>query len=56
MRKQYHSRHTDGGHLVWDVDRLVASSAGLPRQDVPLTSIRELDEPYWFSAGDGPTR
>jgi hypothetical protein len=55
VRKQYHSRHTESGYLVWDVDRLVASSAGLPREEVPLASIRELDEPYWFAGGDRPT-
>lgn len=48
MRKQYHSRPSDRGRLVWDVDRLVALSADLPRQHVPLSTIRELDEEYWF--------
>lgn len=56
MRKQYHSRPSPRGNLVWDVDRLVALSAGLPPQEVPLGEIRELDEPYWFSGeGDRPT-
>ena len=55
MRKQYHSRHTEEGHLVWDVDHLVAASAMLPREEVPLVSIAELDEPYWFHGGDPPT-
>ena len=53
MRKQYHSRDTDHGRLVWDVDRLVEASAGLPQIEVPLEAIRELDEPYWFQGG-GP--
>jgi len=56
MRKQYHFRQSDRGLLAWDVDRLVALSAGLPRINVPLTEIRELDESFWFSGpGDIPT-
>lgn len=38
---------------AWDVDRLVALTATFPRFQVPLGAIRELDEPYWFSSGDG---
>jgi len=56
MRKQYHWRPADGGDLVWDVDRLVALSADLPRREVPLSEICELDEPYWFGRdGDRAT-
>jgi len=56
MRKQYHFRLSERGVLAWDVDRLVALSAGLPRINVPLSEIRELDEPFWFSGpGDIPT-
>ena len=56
MRKQYHFRPSDRGLLAWDVDRLVTLSAGLPLIEVSLTQIRELDEPFWFSAeGDIPT-
>lgn len=51
MRKQYHFRPTADGVLVWDIDRLVALSADLPRGPVPLTAIRELDEPFWFADG-----
>ena len=39
---------------MWDVDRLVALSADLPRKQVPLHAIRELDETYWFE-GSEPT-
>ena len=38
---------------MWDVHRLVALAADLPRKQVPLRAIRELDETYWFD-GDGP--
>ena len=52
MRKQYHSRLTSRGRLIWDVHHLVALSAGLPKSRVALSAIRELDEPFWFD-GDG---
>jgi hypothetical protein len=38
--------------MAWDVDRLVALSRDFPRIHVPLSSIRELDEPFWFSGDD----
>ena len=42
--------------MAWDVDRLIALTAHLPRHEVPLSSIRELDEAYWFGGeGDRPT-
>jgi hypothetical protein len=47
MRKQYHFRPGPNGLRAWDVDRLVALTNTLPREQVPLTAIRELDEPYW---------
>jgi hypothetical protein len=50
MRKQYYFRQSARGLLAWDVDRLVALSAGLPTTRVPLSALRELDEPV---AGDG---
>ena len=43
MRKQYYFRSSDRGLLAWDVDRLVNLSSQLPRQRIPLSSIRELD-------------
>jgi hypothetical protein len=52
MRKQYHFRPSERGLQAWDVDRLVALTTNLPRIRVPLTAIRELDEPYWFSSGN----
>ena len=55
MRKQYHSRRTDEGVLIWDVDRLVEASKDLPVTEVPLTQIRELDEQYWFDGDHMPT-
>ncbi|HYC51775.1 MAG TPA: hypothetical protein VEB19_11750 [Gemmatimonadaceae bacterium] len=49
MRKQYFFRPSDRGLLAWDVHRLVALAAKLPRRLVALSEIRELDAPW---AGD----
>jgi hypothetical protein len=54
MRKQYYFRSSERGLLAWDVDRLVMLSKHFPRIHVPLTAIRELDEPFW-SDDDRPT-
>lgn len=51
MRKQYHLRPSPSGLLAWDVDRLIDLTAYLPHAHVPLNSIRELDEPFWFRDG-----
>lgn len=51
MRKQYHLRPSPIGLLAWDVDRLIDLAAHLPRTEVPLGAIHELDEPFWFSGG-----
>jgi hypothetical protein len=47
MRAQYHFRKSPGGLCAWDVDRLVEMSQSFPRERVPLSSISELEEPYW---------
>jgi hypothetical protein len=52
MRKQYHFMPGETGFDAWDVDHLIARSAGLPVQDVPLDSIWEVDSVYWFNDGD----
>ncbi|MEM7624496.1 MAG: hypothetical protein AAF333_02590 [Planctomycetota bacterium] len=54
MRRQYHSRNTERGVLIWDVHRLVELTRGLPVADVSLADIRELDESFWFDP-DNPT-
>jgi hypothetical protein len=54
MRKQYYFRPSDRGLLTWDIDRLVTLTKRFPRIHVPLTAIRELDEPFW-SDGDTST-
>lgn len=56
MRKQYHFRRSDQGLLAWDVHRLIRLTRGIVPVPVPLSAIRELDEPYWYDAeGDEPT-
>jgi hypothetical protein len=54
MRKQYYFRQSNRGVLAWDVDRLVQLSSNLPRNHIPLTKIRELDE-VWSGDDESPT-
>lgn len=55
MRKQYHFRPSSRGLLAWDVDRLIDLTRDHPRIELPLSTIREVDESYWFSTGEDPT-
>ena len=56
MRQQYHSRASEQGRLIWNVNRLVELARELPVIQVPLAEIRELDEPFWFGTdGDVAT-
>lgn len=54
MRKQYYFRASPQGLLAWDVDRLVFLTRQLPVRAVPLSQIRELDEPL-FGEDEPPT-
>jgi len=47
MRTQYHFRDSPAGLCAWNVHRLVELSSALVPERVPLSAIRELDEPYW---------
>ncbi len=52
LRRQYHFRRV-GDHVhIWNVVKLLALSQDLPVEQVPLSKIREIDEPYWFDLGD----
>jgi hypothetical protein len=51
MRPQYHFRRSPQGLCAWNDHRLVELSRNLPREQVPLSAIRELDEPYWCNEG-----
>ena len=55
LRKQYHFRPGPDGLKAWDIDRLIVLASELPTIQVPLSEIRELDEPYWYEAGVAPT-
>lgn len=52
MRKQYHFRKSDEGLLAWDVHRLIELTQAIKPHAIPLSSIREIDEPYWFAMDD----
>jgi hypothetical protein len=54
MRTQYHFRRSPQGLCAWNVHRLVEQSRLLVRERVPLSAIRELDEPYWTSERTRP--
>jgi hypothetical protein len=54
MRPQYHFRDSPQGLRAWSVHRLVELSRDLIREDVPLSAIRELDEPFWSSGKEDP--
>lgn len=54
MRKQYYFLPSSRGLLAWDVDRLVQLSSNLPRKRIPLSEIRELDQP-WFGENERQT-
>jgi hypothetical protein len=47
MRAQYHFRQSPHGLRAWDVHRLVEHSRSFSRERVPLSSITEIEEPYW---------
>lgn len=50
MRRQYHSRRVAGRDLVWDIHRLIRLTRGYPVRQIPLSSIAELDECFWFGS------
>jgi hypothetical protein len=54
VRKQYYFQPSEVGFDAWDVNHLIELSASLPVNEVPLTSIRELDTVFWFGADGSP--
>ena len=52
MRTQYHFRSSPQGLCAWNVRRIIELSSALVRERVPLSEIRELDEPYWAGEPD----
>ncbi len=56
MRKQYHFKKVGEDILIWDVDKLIEASKNLPIIEVPLQSISEYYESYWYlNTGSEPT-
>jgi len=55
VRKQYHFRDGPNGLRAWDVHRLAEHAKDLPVVQVPISGLRELDEPYWYGHGTIPT-
>ncbi|MFT4172470.1 MAG: hypothetical protein QM639_07915 [Rhodocyclaceae bacterium] len=56
MRKQYHFRESERGLLAWDVGKLIVLVSSIESEGVPIDSLRELDEPYWYGiGGERPT-
>jgi len=56
MRKQYHFRQSSRGLLAWDVHRLVDLCRNMQPEEIPLSSIKELDEEFWYGLdGNSPT-
>jgi hypothetical protein len=55
MRKQYHFRPSEAGLQAWDVDKLLRLTTDRPDEDVPLSTIAEIDENWWFAFGAVPT-
>jgi hypothetical protein len=43
MRKQYYFRPSAAGLQAWDVDRLIALTKDLPKREVALEELGELD-------------
>jgi hypothetical protein len=54
MRAQYHFRKSPDGLLSWDVRALVEKARCLVPKRVFLSSIKELDEPYWTDGNPQP--
>ena len=54
VRKQYFFRPSPRGLLAWDVERLVKLSQDLPRKQVRIEDLGELDRP-WSGDGDAHT-
>lgn len=46
MRKQYYFRPSADGLQAWDVDRLIALTKDLPRREVAIEELGELDRAW----------
>jgi ParB-like chromosome segregation protein Spo0J len=48
MRKQYHFRKVGNDTYIWDVHNLVEITKKFQVKEIPLSEIKELEEPYWY--------
>ncbi len=48
MRRQYHSRNSKRGLLVWDIHRLIELSGNVPLSYVSTERLLEQERLYWF--------
>ena len=56
MRKQYHFQPSENGFYAWDVDKLIDESKNLNVTEIKISTIRELDEAFWYRGkNDIPT-
>ena len=56
MRKQYHFQPSENGFYAWDVDKLIEESKNLDVIEIKISTIRELDEAFWYCGkNDIPT-
>ncbi|HJE03850.1 MAG TPA: hypothetical protein K8U92_08240 [Aliarcobacter thereius] len=55
MRKQYHFRNIYNNIHIWDVDNIILLTKDLEEEEIPLSSIKELDETYWYDIDNSPT-
>lgn len=53
VRKQYHSRQVASDWHIWDVHRLIRASRDFEVEMVPVNTIAEADENWWY--GDAAT-
>ena len=51
-----HSRKVGDDLYIWDVHRLIRRAKELPRMQIPLSQIAEIDELWWYQTdSDIPT-
>ncbi len=56
MRKQYYFKPSEKGYYAWDINRLIEKSKNLKIIEISISSIKELDEPFWYgNKNDIPT-
>lgn len=52
LRRQYHRRQVGPDWHIWDIHRLVRLAEGVETAELPLSSLRELDENWWYGGAD----